>query len=265
MEYALGKLLGAMFIPSRFGVLILILGIALYGFKKLRRTAVKIVIFAAVFLYLCSIPLFSGLLARRLEGHMKPYAKVDSAPPPEWIAVVSSGVRGAPGFPPTQKLYASTMARLVEGRRIAMMFPNAKIVLSGGDLADEHSSVRAMSDAALELGIPPDRMQPVEGARTTHEEIALLAPILGDERTIIVSSALHLPRVCDFARAYGLNFSVAPCQFRTKGPFASGWGRFLAFVPSSDALSLTDDAVHELGGRIWLRLFTRKPIEAPTS
>ena len=90
--------------------------------------------------------------------------------------------------------------RLTETAALAFRFPNAKIVISGGDGALLYASMGEAGVAKrffTRLGIAPERILLEEKSRTTSENAvftkALVTPQPG-ERWLLVTSAFHMPR-----------------------------------------------------------------------
>ncbi len=114
--------------------------------------------------------------------------------------------------------------RLTETAALAFRFPNARIVISGGDGALLY---RSMGEAGVakrfftRIGIDPGRILLEETSRTTSENAAftkaLVAPRPG-ERWLLVTSAFHMPRAIGSFRAAGFDLMPWPVDFRTRGP-----------------------------------------------
>lgn len=99
--------------------------------------------------------------------------------------------------------------RLTEGALLALRFPEARLVFSGGSASvgrseDSADPSRMVRDLWLGLGVPPDRIVLEDASRNTAENAeltrALVAPAPG-ETWVLVTSAFHMPRAhAAFAR-----------------------------------------------------------------
>jgi uncharacterized SAM-binding protein YcdF (DUF218 family) len=149
--------------------------------------------------------------------------------------------------------------RLTETAALAIRFPNAKIVISGGDGALLYTSMGEAGVAKrffTRLGIDPGRILMEEKSRTTSENAAftkaLVTPRPG-ERWLLVTSAFHMPRAMGCFRAAGFDLTPWPVDFRTRGP-----EDLLRFSPRpSEAWRRIDMAAKEWIGLIAYRLLGR--------
>jgi uncharacterized SAM-binding protein YcdF (DUF218 family) len=114
--------------------------------------------------------------------------------------------------------------RLTETAALAFRFPNARIVISGGDGALLYESMGEAGVAKrffTRIGIDPGRIILEEKSRTTSENAAftkaLVSPRPG-ERWLLVTSAFHMPRAMGCFRAAGFDLTPWPVDFRTRGP-----------------------------------------------
>ncbi len=149
--------------------------------------------------------------------------------------------------------------RMTSAAELALRFPAARIVLSGGNnaLMNPVSTEAAMSANFLErLGIAKERIVLEDKSRTTSENATftrdLLRPKPG-EYWLLVTSAVHMPRAMGAFRAAGFEVDPYPVDWRTRG-----WqDAATPFETLSSGLSRTDTAVHEWVGLIGYRLSGR--------
>ncbi len=180
-----------------------------------------------------------------------------------FVAVLGGGHGDATGLAAGQRLSISARARLMEGVRIALLLPDSWLVVSGprnGDSpASAPSHARVLADAAVELGMPRDRIVEIDTARDTAEETFALRRLAGDERVALVTSAWHLPRAMGLAAGVGLDAFPCPCDYlagrdQQLDPLAYGtW----------DAESLVNStrAWREYLGRAWAWMVARRGTE----
>jgi uncharacterized SAM-binding protein YcdF (DUF218 family) len=251
--YVIAKVLGALVVPSRIALFLVLLGVAVAVLRPRRRLGVGLAAAGGVLLLVFSLPVVAGLLAAPLESRWAPYEAADGPDAPRWIAVLGGGAGGGEALPPTSRLTQGSVARMVEGLRVARRLDGARVVVSGGSVEELWSTAAAMRDAMVELGLEPGRVRVVDGARTTAEEVAGLAALVGGEELVLVTAALHMPRAVYLAERAGLEVVPAPCDFQVWGRVRRGpwWGRWL---PGAAALELTDDVAHERLGLLWARV-----------
>ncbi|OUQ35305.1 YdcF family protein [Faecalibacterium sp. An122] len=92
---------------------------------------------------------------------------------------------------------AGMLSRLERGLEMAKKFPDAKIILSGGDVRTEYTEASVMKQWLLDQGVSEDRLILDEKARDTYGNAIGTLGILEDmdaHSVIIVGTLLHLPR-----------------------------------------------------------------------
>ena len=102
--------------------------------------------------------------------------------------------------------------RAVEAVRLARIYPNARLVITGYGEADAHHYARASGIAAGRLTIEPASRNTFENAVFTRR---LLAPRPG-QRWLLVTSHAHMPRAVGSFRKAG--FDVLPWPVTTALP-----------------------------------------------
>ena len=102
------------------------------------------------------------------------------------------------------------MVRLIEGVSLHRAIPGSKLILSGSNDCAE-----GMTRIAEALGVSPDDTQRLSEPRDTEEESRQIAPIVGNQRFILVTSASHMPRAMGLFRKRGMQPIAAPTDFLT--------------------------------------------------
>lgn len=112
--------------------------------------------------------------------------------------------------------------RLIETIRLAQLYPQARIVLTGGVaaiLAGAESEALTMQRLLLAFGIASARLI-IEGeARNTDENASYTAKLLGPEpgTVLLVTSAFHMPRSIGLFRKAGIAAIAWPTDYRSSG------------------------------------------------
>jgi uncharacterized SAM-binding protein YcdF (DUF218 family) len=226
--------------------------IALRGGLLLRRSgrprAAKMLIAAAVALVF--IPAFgpvANALARPLETRYAAVLDASKLPQlPQYVAVLGSGYRPRPSLAVTSALDSTGLVRLFEGIRLwRQLPPGAILILSGGVHGDHPPIARGYALGAMSLGVPAAAIVTLEEPQDTAAEVRAIHARVGTAPVIIVSSAVHMPRVMTLVARDGLRAIAAPTDVLSD-PDSHGPLRGLA--PSATALRRSEAAIHEYLG-----------------
>jgi uncharacterized SAM-binding protein YcdF (DUF218 family) len=118
--------------------------------------------------------------------------------------------------------------RLAETLKLAQLYPQAKIVLSGGSgllVADEETEAVTAQRFLTDLGVGPSRLLLERESRNTHENAALTLAMLGggaEGNVVLVTSAFHMPRSVGIFRKAGLEVIAWPADYRSAGSETAG-------------------------------------------
>lgn len=119
--------------------------------------------------------------------------------------------------------------RFVEALRLALLYPDAKILVSGGDgsLSGAYEGDAAASVRFFQaFGLSPDRLVMETTSRNTDENAQNSRQILADNGLsdcLLITSAFHMPRSVGLFRKAGLTVTPWPADFRTTGKAAIGF------------------------------------------
>jgi uncharacterized SAM-binding protein YcdF (DUF218 family) len=267
--FSFKKLLSIYLNPVTITLELIVLGIVLIGFASRRPRkppgprwakvraflgdlGVFLVILGVLTLYSASINPVAHSLTLRLEGQYPPLEERDGKPvvpggDPEAIVVLAGGHLNVEGKPVMSRLSRHGLARVAGGVDLWKSFPAARFIVTGHP--DETSAMRGIAER---LGVPPDRIVEESESRDTKDHPRKLAPILGGDRFLLVTSATHMPRAVALFRAAGLDPVPAPVDFliwpdsAEYDPYRPG-----ALIPRVFNLELTSTSLHELGGIAW--------------
>lgn len=239
--FILKKIVSRLFFP-----LSLVLGIFLVGL--LRSPKGKRWLWSGLLIfYLFSFYPFAFLLLWPLESQYQPVSEASLRKEIKWVVVLGGGSREAPWLPPEDRLYDSSLKRLLEGIRLFHRLPQARLILSGGDFRGNQPVARIMQDIALRYGLPPSRLVLEEASWDTHDEAILLKKVLGDDDFYLVTSAGHMPRSMALFKKAGTRPIAAPTDFLAVWESPG----IIAFFPQAGALQKTEAAFYEYLGLLW--------------
>jgi len=221
--------------------------------KKRRPGCLGMALFftGIMLLYWCSTGLLVNQLFYTLERQYPPLqfedAKVRELEP-EFIVILSGGHVYYPERPITSRIAGASMARLVEGLRIHKLFPNSKVVITGGVMKEGWPSVAAeMGEVAKILGLEGDVILE-ENARNTRENAKLLKTVLQDKPFILVTSGYHMPRAMGLFHGQGLN-PIASSADIMRWPRTNY--KHDQLLPRGGNLANMNTALHEYIGYLW--------------
>ncbi|MBU8544075.1 MULTISPECIES: YdcF family protein [Roseomonadaceae] len=119
--------------------------------------------------------------------------------------------------------------RMTEGMALALRYPEARLVFTGGTAALDQSGPTEAETARLlftQLGLPANRLLLENESRNTHENAVfthrLLNPQPG-ETWLLVTSASHMPRSVGVFRAAGWRVVPWPVNYTTGDDPALWW------------------------------------------
>ena len=240
------RILGIIFTPSDFLLLLLVLGVVLQ-WTRWRNSGKWLVILVTLSLLLVCVFPVDGWLGAPLEN------RFPRPPTPAHVdgAIILGGgesgaifvARGVPGYNPAE-------GRLVAGAELARRYPDARIIYSGGWAPFEQSALpeaRVARGIFGQMGIPASRLILENRSRNTWENFvyskAIAQPRPG-ETWLLVTSATHMPRAMGIAAKLHWQMLPWPSDYLTTGK-AKGidWNSTIA-----SRLDKIDTAAHEWAG-----------------
>lgn len=236
--------LAALLSPSGAAFTLLALGLVTLAWRRRPGLSHGLLAAGAVVLLVFSSGLVASALMSPLE-YAYPTLK-DSAAHPEArrIVVLTAWATEDPDMPVTGRLNPSGAYRVMQALELATERPDCTVILSGDEV-----SARVMGQSLLEMGLPPERLEPPSGGNTTAESVRLLAERVGDTPFFLVTSGGHMPRSMEALARHGAKPIPAP----TDHQLPRDW-RHADWTPSATHLAISNLAVHEYLGRIWYRI-----------
>ncbi|WP_169303160.1 envelope biogenesis factor ElyC [Thalassotalea mangrovi] len=239
------KIIGGLLMPLPVVLIFLLLGIILFN----RRPAVAkgmVVCGTIVLIIISFMPIADKLIViyeQKYPVFNNRHGKIDN------IVVLGCGHTSDRRLKPSQEIKVCALQRLTEGIRILQLQPQASIITTGYNPNDKVSNAEKLKLAAIELGLPKDKIQTLPQPRDTADEAKLLAPMLEGKTFVLVTNANHMTRAIEHFTAQGLTPIPAPTGYLVKDP--EGTRVWLNIFPSAANISKTERAWHETLGRIW--------------
>ncbi|HEX8047271.1 YdcF family protein [Rhizobium sp. ICMP 5592] len=142
--------------------------------------------------------------------------------------------------------------RLVEALRLAQKYPQARIVVSGGDgsIGGDYEGDAVISERFFTaLGIGKDRLVEDKTSRTTFENAVNTKELLtqnGLSNCLLITSGFHMPRSMGIFRKQGIDVVPWPVDYRSTGKETLG----LDFTQPSLNAQLLSTGVREWIGLV---------------
>ena len=209
--FLLKKIVSRFLFPLPLSLEFLFVGLFLLWFTRRQRAGKALVTCGALLLVGLSNIFTSNALLRPLEQRYPPLVVAHigaGAPAVGFIAVLGGWADDDPDVPVTSHISPGLMVRLIEGVRLHREIPGSKLILSGGN-----DSAAGMAKMAEVLGVSGEDILSLSEPRDTEEESQQIAPIVGLQRFILVTSASHMPRAMGLFRKRGLQSIPAPTDY----------------------------------------------------
>jgi uncharacterized SAM-binding protein YcdF (DUF218 family) len=240
----LSKFLDWLLSPLSWALLLILAGALL---RRRARLAWALAALAAAVLVLFS----TEPVASRLQRHAERGARSTFRPDVVYDAIVVLGgmVDRAASRASGETEFDSEVDRILRAYELLRAGRARAVLLSAGLLFPEPGDVPEADRLAAKLvqwGIPPGQIVVEASSRNTREnaiESSRIAAARGWKTLLVVTSAAHAPRALGCFRAVGLEPDLLPVDFR------AGDGRGLSWLPRSNELTRSTDALRELAGR----------------
>lgn len=254
MFFVLSKTAAFLALPSN---LVLIAGVAglLLLLTRYRRLGRRLVAVCVVLLLLFGVTPLGILMTTSLEQRFPAYDM--AGPAPDGIIVLGGGIDPDATAALGEPVIGAPFQRLITARRLAEVYPTARVVYSGGNgnlvpgAGREADVARAM---LIQLGVPAERITLERESRNTAENAAFTQALIHavpGQRWLLVTSPAHMPRAMGCFRQAGIPVVAVPAGPRE--PWLSRW----PLRSLGAELARLDDAAHEWLGLIAYRLTRR--------
>jgi uncharacterized SAM-binding protein YcdF (DUF218 family) len=214
--------------PTSLVFLLVLAGLALLLWRR-RRGALGVLGLAALVQFLVGFTSLGYVLIQPLENRFA----VPQDPPEAVSAIVMLG--GATMARPSTARGVAELNqagdRLTTTLLLARLYPDARIVLSGGGgflMGEMESEAETMRRFLVNLGVQEDRLVLEGESRNTAENASFTRSIIEDGQgvVVLVTSAFHLPRSVGIFRQEGIDVVAWPTDYRSAGD--QGFGIDLA-------------------------------------
>jgi uncharacterized SAM-binding protein YcdF (DUF218 family) len=145
--------------------------------------------------------------------------------------------------------------RFIEAARLARLYPQARIVVSGGDgsfSGNHKSDAELAGDFFQAMGVDPARILRETASRNTEENVAETKVLLANNGLVdclLITSAYHMPRARALFDAAGIATTAWPSDYRSSGTVRLG----LDFTQPTLNSQLLSTAVRE-----WLAILNAR-------
>jgi uncharacterized SAM-binding protein YcdF (DUF218 family) len=247
MFFAITKILGFFAIPSNLVMSVGILGLVLLP-TRFARAGRRLAFASLIVLAILGLSPLGNMLILPLEDRFPPWNAAQGAP----AGIIVLGGAIAPDVSSARSHVAlnESAERLTVAAELALRYPHARIVFSGGSGAlifGEGTEAEFAARVFESFGIPRGRVMLEDRSRNTLENAILskdLARPQPGERWLLVTSAYHMPRAIGIFRKAGFDVEPYPVDWRTSGDADA----LRPFPTVGDGLRRTDTAVREWVG-----------------
>lgn len=166
------------------------------------------------------------------------------------IHVLGGGHMESTRYANGAQLSSSSLARVIEGVRIAQLYPDAQLVFSGYEGYEGNNKLPNAEVAkrlAVSIGVEAERIDLLTESKDTREEAIDVEDMVGDGQLVLVTSASHMPRALAIFHQEGLKPVPAPTYFL-------GGDRSGRYYPSYEAVQKTQRYFYEQVGMLWIKL-----------
>lgn len=253
MFFVFSKVVGFFAIPSNFVVSIGLLGVLLWP-TRFGRAGRRLVVASLIALAILGLSPVGNALILPLEQRFPPWDAASG--PPAGIVVLGGSLSPHVSAGRNAVALNEGAERLTVGAELALRYPDARILFTGGSGAlifEEGAEAEFAMRVFESFGIRRSRVVLEDRSRNTVENALFskeLAQPKAGERWLLVTSAYHMPRSIGIFRKAGFAVEPYPVDWRTSGTEDA----LRPFPTLSEGLRRTDVAVREWVGLVayWL-------------
>jgi|GEM_PF-444696 len=164
------------------------------------------------------------------------------------ILVLGCSHQDSSFLPLTSKAEPCTLARLSEAVRLWHLYPQAVLHVSGhiNDRSQSHTDFARQY--AIAMGVAPAKIVSHSAASNTRGEVQAFIAAINQQPAALVTSAMHMPRTCNWFAHYGGQVIAAPTDFHVRRLTGDiGWQGWL---PTAQSLNTLSYALYEYMGLV---------------
>lgn len=210
MNFILSKYLWAIFQPGNFLLILIIIGLVLYSFKK-QKTAKTLYFLCSIVMIIISVIPISNWLIAPLENR---FGKITINKEINGIIVLGGSEQVHLSNNEIQMSFNGNIDRLLQFVYLGRKYPNAKMIFSGGNGSVIKSNY-SESDVAKRffdfVGFDTNRIVFEDQSRNTYENALFSKQMIkpsNKENWILITSAISMPRAVGCFR--NLEWEVIP-------------------------------------------------------
>lgn len=252
MFFTVSKIFELFLAPVHLFIILAVVG-ALLLFTRWKTCGRALSTVSALGLLLMAFGPLGGFLAAPLEARFP--APPDDMPPPQGIIVLGGTIDERLSADRDRPTLVDAAERLTAPIALKRKYPSARIVFTGGSAAlrgSPYSEADAVQRFWREVGLDQNDVLYERRSRNTYENAVFTRELLHpkpDERWLLVTSAIHMPRAVGVFRQAGFDVIPYPVDYRTSGDSGLEFPRF-----PTKALALVEFAAHEWTGLVAYRL-----------
>jgi uncharacterized SAM-binding protein YcdF (DUF218 family) len=217
VAFIVGKLVWLVLMPGNFLLLLLLAGILL---ARRRKAWGRVLIGAAAvgFLACAVLPLGDFLVSPLENRFLPPHTMPERV---DGIVVLGGAIDTVLSAARGQAVIDGGAARLTETITLARRYPDARIVISGGEgtlVLRGEPEAEAAKALMIDLGVAADRIEAENRSRTTAENARFAHEMVRPQpgtTWLLVTSAFHMPRSVGSFRQAGWQVVPYPVDYRT--------------------------------------------------
>jgi len=248
------KIISQLFLPLPVVLFLMISGLAFLWMTRRKNGGKFFIALGLLLLFASSYGFIADRFAETLERRYPPLLDVENINDYKdirWIVVLGGGSHQDERLPASSRLTASSLKRLLEGVRLHQALPAARLILSGGAVFQDVPEGKMLADAAVLMGVKESAIVMETQSLDTDDQARVISALVGRDRFILVTSAVHIPRSMANFRRYGMHPIAAPTDYlAVKKPRLQP----ADFFPGAESLRTVEATIHEYLGILWMRL-----------
>jgi uncharacterized SAM-binding protein YcdF (DUF218 family) len=151
-------------------------------------------------------------------------------------------------LPLTSKAEPCSLARLSEAIRLWHLYPDAQLHVSGHIVKRSQSHTDFARQYAIAMGVAPAKIISHSEATNTRGEVEALIAAIDQQPAALVTSAMHMPRSCNWFAHYGGQVIAAPTDYHVRRLTNDiGWQ---SWFPTAQSLMTLSYAFYEYMGLV---------------